>query len=89
MLGLIGGFAALCLPETLYRKLPNTLSEAKQFGKDQVGMKRNVLVIKFDKKFIYFSIEILVPAKETCRINNGRNGIPTKDQCEVNSKDTI
>lgn len=35
-LGLIGFFAAMFLPETLYRKLPNTLSEAKKFGKDQV-----------------------------------------------------
>lgn len=35
-LGLIGFFAAMLLPETLHHKLPNTLHEAKKFGKEQV-----------------------------------------------------
>lgn len=32
----MGFMAAMMLPETLHKKLPNTLEEAKRFGKDQV-----------------------------------------------------
>lgn len=35
-MGVLGFGAAIFLPETLYHKLPNTLTEAKKFGKDQV-----------------------------------------------------
>ena len=31
----MGFIAALLLPETLHHKLPNTLHEAKKFGKEQ------------------------------------------------------
>lgn len=32
----MGFAAAMFLPETLHHKLPNTLHEAKKFGKEQV-----------------------------------------------------
>ncbi|KAJ6641583.1 Carcinine transporter [Pseudolycoriella hygida] len=35
VLGFVGFIAAMLLPETLHHKLPNTMHEAKKFGKDQ------------------------------------------------------
>lgn len=35
-MALAGGLSALFLPETLHQKLPNTMREAQNFGKDQV-----------------------------------------------------
>lgn len=37
IVGFFGLVSALMLPETLHAKLPNTLEEAKNFGRDQVN----------------------------------------------------
>lgn len=48
---MIGFGAAMFLPETLHHKLPNTLHEAKKFGKEQVSF---VLKVELSDYILFF-----------------------------------
>lgn len=50
ILYLMGGLTALYLPETLHQKLPDSLEDAKRFGKNQVRKCNNI------KDFLFFQI---------------------------------
>ncbi|CAG5134163.1 unnamed protein product [Candidula unifasciata] len=50
VVSIAAGLLALLLPETAYRKLPDTVEDAKQFGRDDIGGKNSYNLTKTDKE---------------------------------------